>query len=53
MARPIEGIRPFTGKAARWLIDYLKNARPDPEKAAQAIRDREWVRRHVRPLKRK
>jgi hypothetical protein len=24
MARPIEGIRPLTGKAARWLLDYLK-----------------------------
>jgi len=52
MARPIEGIPTFTGKAARWLVHYLKNSKPDPEKAAQAIRDREWVRRHIRPLPR-
>jgi hypothetical protein len=52
MARPIEGIRPLSLKAWAWLMDYLKNAKPDPAKAALARRDRAFVRHHIRPLKR-
>jgi hypothetical protein len=32
MARPIEGIPPFKGKAAKWLADYLERTEPDPKK---------------------
>lgn len=51
MARPIEGIPTLTGRAARWLVNYLKNATPSPEKAERARRDREAVRRYIRPLR--
>ena len=51
MARPIEGIPPFKGKAAKWLMDYLKTARPDPAKIEQARRDKETARR-IKPLPR-
>jgi hypothetical protein len=44
--------RPLTGKAAKWLVEYLKGAKPDPKKAERARRDREFVRRYVRPLRR-
>jgi hypothetical protein len=49
MARPIEGIPPFKGKAAKWMTDYLKTARPDAEKVEQARRDQEVAKR-VKPL---
>ena len=32
VARPIEGIAPFEGKAADWLVNYLKTTQPDPKK---------------------
>ncbi len=32
MARPIEGITPFKGEAAEWLIEYLERTKPDPKK---------------------
>ena len=41
MARPIEPIPVFTGKAARWFENYLKNAKPDPKKAELAKKDKE------------
>jgi len=32
MARPIESIAPFEGKAADWMIDYLEKKQADPKK---------------------
>lgn len=36
MAKPIEAIPAFKGKAAKWLTNYLEGRRPDPAKAARA-----------------
>ncbi len=41
MAKPITGIPPFTGKDAQRFRDYLDNAKPDPQKEAQAKADAE------------
>lgn len=49
MARPIEGIPPFKGKAAKWLAHYLKTARPDAKKQERALHDKEVAKR-VKPL---
>ncbi len=44
MARPIEGITPFKGKAAEWLVDYLERTEPDPKKReSQEARDAELL----------
>jgi len=51
MAKPIEGIKPLKGKAAARMVSYLKNAKPDPKKAEQAVRDREFVQRYIKPLR--
>lgn len=32
MAKPIQGIQPFTGKSAEWMQDYLASFKPDLEK---------------------
>ena len=49
MARPIQGIAPFTGKAAKWLLDYLENhTKRNPE---QARKDAEIAAR-IKPLPR-
>lgn len=45
MARPIEGIPPFKGKAAKWMTEYLKTAQPDAKKLEQARRDQEVAKR--------
>ena len=34
----IRGIEPFTGKAAKWLTDYMKNTKADPDKQAEVDR---------------
>ncbi len=47
MARPIIGIAPFIGKAAKWLRDYLECARPDPEKIAEQERRDEEICRNI------
>jgi len=52
MAKPIEGIPPFKGKAAKWLAAYMRTAQPDPEKAKQLERDRQIVKERVRRLPR-
>lgn len=45
MARPIEPIRPLEGKAAEWMLEYLANTKPDPEKVQKRReRDKEIVR---------
>ena len=49
MARPIQGVPPFRGKAAKWLAEYL-DRRPDPKKQAErAARDAELLK-HVKPV---
>jgi hypothetical protein len=48
MAKPIEGIPPFKGKAGTWLANQLKNSKPDPKKAELAVRDREMVKRYIK-----
>jgi hypothetical protein len=48
MAKPIEGVPPFKGKAGTWLAKQLKESQPDPKKAELAHRDREMVRRHIK-----
>jgi len=46
MARPIEPIREFKGKAAEWMLEYLENEKPDPEKVKKRReRDREIARK--------
>lgn len=52
MAKPIEGIPVFTGKAAEWMTDYLKTAQPDPAKAERALQDAELVEKFIKPLRR-
>jgi hypothetical protein len=47
MAKPINGIPPFTGKAAEWLSEYLETAKPDPKKEEQSREDTEIVSRFV------
>ena len=50
MAKPIEGIKPFDGKAAKWLSGYLRNTKVDPEKQRQVnARIRQGAKR-VRPI---
>jgi hypothetical protein len=51
MAKPIEGIPVFTGKAAAWLTAYLEKAKPSAQKAEEAERDRQATK-DVKPLKR-
>ena len=48
MAKPIEGIPPFKGKAGTWLANQLKKSKPDPKKAELAVRDREMVKRYIK-----
>ena len=48
MAKPIEGIPPFKGKAGTWLSKQLKGSKPDPKKAELAVRDRDMVKRHIK-----
>lgn len=50
MARPIEDIPPFTGKAAKWLKEYLKTH--TKRNTAQAQRDKE-IAAQIKPLPRK
>lgn len=49
MAKPIEGISPFKGKAAQWLTDYLENTRPDPARQEIAREHLEAAKR-IKPL---
>jgi hypothetical protein len=49
VAKPIEAIPVFKGKAARWLTHYLKTARIDPAKQERARQDQEVAKR-VKPL---
>ena len=49
VAKPIEAIPVFKGKAARWLTRYLKTARIDPAKQERARQDQEVAKR-VKPL---
>ena len=40
-SRPIEGVAPFTGKAAKWLVNYLEtHMKRNPE---QAQKDKETI----------
>jgi hypothetical protein len=36
--KPIAGIEPFTGRAAKWLTQYLHRAKADPEKQREVNR---------------
>jgi hypothetical protein len=46
MAKPIQGIEPFTGKAAEWLSGYLNSFKPDTEKQAKdEQREQEFAKR--------
>ncbi len=49
MAKPIEGIPAFKGRAAAWLDEYLDNAKPDAKKKRDAASDLE-VRKKLVPL---
>ncbi len=51
MAKPIEAIPTFKGKAARWLTDYLKTRQPDPTKRERA-REHLQAAKRIKPLAR-
>ena len=51
MAKPIEGIPVFKGKAAKWLGRHLETAKPNPTKAQQARNDKQ-VADKIKPLSR-
>jgi len=48
MAKPIEGIPPFKGRAGTWLAKQLEHSKPDPKKVELATRDRDMVKRHIK-----
>jgi len=50
MAKPIEGIPPFTGDAAKWLTDYLKRVKGDPAKQREIARRDKEIAKRVRPF---
>ena len=50
MAKPIEGIPAFKGKALAWLDSYLKRVQPDPDEMKRAEEEKEAVARRVKPL---
>ncbi len=53
MAKPIEGIPVFRGKAAKWLTAYLEtHTRPDPVKQERARQDAKLVKKYIKPLRR-
>jgi hypothetical protein len=49
MAKPIEGIPPFKGKAAIWLDKYLQKAQPDPQVLKDAAKERKEIEQRVTP----
>ena len=50
MAKPIEGIPPFRGAAARWLDRYLSKPRRDPREQERIERADREIARNVKPL---
>ena len=50
MAKPIEGVPPFTGRAAAWLARYVNRATVNPDRQREREeRDRELAQ-HIEPL---
>lgn len=47
MAKPIQGIEPFTGKASEWLTRYLGSFDPDPEKQREAEEREEALSKRI------
>lgn len=52
MAKPIEGVPPFTGKAAAWLARYVKRANANPDRQRERKRRDEELARRIQPLER-
>jgi hypothetical protein len=50
MAKPIEGIPPFKGKAAIWLNSYMNRVQPNPKRAQEAEKERRDIEKRVTPL---
>ena len=50
MAKPIEAIPPFKGKAAKALTEYLKTRRPNAAKQQRA-REHLQAAKRVKPLR--
>ena len=50
MAKPIEGIPPFRGSAAKWLDRYLSKAHLDPAKQERIERADREIAQKVKPL---
>jgi hypothetical protein len=49
MAKPIEAIPQFRGKAAVWINNYLKNRQPDPARQ-QRVRQHLEAAKRIKPL---
>ncbi len=47
MAKPIQGIQPFTGKSAEWMTNYLASFKPDLEKQREVEEIEQKMARRV------